>query len=151
MADNRADFVSQLFSRKRPPDLDAKTSASGLLAAYKGVQRDAKYQQQNFQTIKSVLSKHRFMRSDEDLQTIEGVHAVFYRAGPSIVSRVIFKPARAGPQLEFPRVGGELGNTSVVSRVSDLQSATRADGRLPSYLDLLTLLKDPYGSAGLGN
>jgi hypothetical protein len=84
MADNRADFVSQLFSRKRPPDLDAKTSASGLLAAYKGVQGDAKYQQQNLQTIKSVLAKHRFMLSDEDLRTIERVHAVFYRAGPSI-------------------------------------------------------------------
>jgi hypothetical protein len=44
-----------------------------------------------------------------------------------------------------------IGNTSVVSRISDLQSASQ-NGRLPSYLDLLRLLKDPYGpSAGLGN
>jgi len=45
-----------------------------------------------------------------------------------------------------------IGNTSVVSPIADLRQATSADGRLPTYLDLLRLLKDPYGpSAGLGN
>ena len=278
MADNRADFVSQLFSRKRPAGLDAKTSASGLLAAYKGVRGDAKYQQQNLQTIKRVLAKHRFMLSDEDLRTIERVHAVFYRAGPSIdytfeATQLPPRPGIGFPSFErmmiatdgdcgwpclesystppapgrnwsflaseenfqyvrsmqrrnlfIPLVGDfagsgtlrgigqylkehgaavgafyasnveyylddqqqqafysnvlalptdsssvflrfisgtgsvmpwwnpRFGNTSVVSRVSDLKSATRSNGRLPSYLDLLRLLKDPYGtSAGLGN
>src|SRR4029079_10058173 len=46
MTDNRADFVSKLFSRRRPPSLDAKTSASALLAAYKAVQPDQTYQQE---------------------------------------------------------------------------------------------------------
>jgi hypothetical protein len=45
-----------------------------------------------------------------------------------------------------------IGNTSVVSRISDLRLAALPDGRMPSYLDLLRLLKEPYGpSAGLGN
>src|SRR5215813_12704666 len=82
--DNRADFLSQLFSRKRPPNLDAKTSVSALFAAYKAVQPDENYQQENLKTIKSVLAKHGFTPSNEDLQTIERVHAVFRRAGPSI-------------------------------------------------------------------
>src|SRR5262245_44122477 len=83
-AENRADFVSQLFSRKRPPNLNAKTDVSALLAAYKGIQPDEKYEQENLKTIKSVFAKHKFTLSSEDLRTIERVHAVFYRAGPSI-------------------------------------------------------------------
>jgi hypothetical protein len=278
MADNRADFVSQLFSRKRPPNLDAKTNVSVLLAAYKAVQSDEKYQQENLKTIKSVLAKHGFTLSSEDLRTIERVHAVFYRAGPSIdytfeATQLPPRPAAGFPSFErmmiatdgdcgspcltsyslppapgrswsflateenyqyvrsmqrknlfIPLVGdfagpstirkigkylkehgatvsafyasnveyylddkqqrafyanvlelpvdsssvflrfvsgtgsvmpwwnSRIGNTSVVSRISDLRTAAGPDGRLPSYLDLLRLLKDPYGpSAGLGN
>lgn len=278
MADNRADFVSQLFSRKRPPNLDAKTKVSALLAAYKAVPPDKTYQQENVKTIKSVLAKHGFTLSSEDLRTIERVHAVFYRAGPTIdytfeSTRLPPRPAAGFPSFErmmiatdgdcgspcltsyslppapgrswsflateanfqyvramqlknlfIPVVGDfagpssirkigqylkehsatvrafyasnveyylddrqqqafyanvlalptdsssvflrfisgtgslmpwwnpRIGNTSVVSRISDLRSAARSGGRLPSYLDLLRLLKDPYGSsAGLGN
>src|SRR5688572_14590031 len=79
MADNRADFMSQLFSRRRPPDLNAKTNVSTLLDAYKFVRPDEKYQQETLKTIKSVLAKHGFKLSSEDLQTIDRVHAVFYR------------------------------------------------------------------------
>jgi hypothetical protein len=278
MTDNRADFMSQLFSRKRPPNLDAKTSVSALLAAYKAVQPDEKYQQENIKTIKSVLAKHGFTLSNEDLKTIERVHAVFYRAGPAIdytfeATQLPPRPAAGFPSFErmmiatdgdcgspcltsyslppapgrtwsflateenyqsvrsmqlknlfIPVVGdfagpstirkigkylkdhgatvsafyasnveyylddkqqqafyanvlalptdsssvflrfitgtgasmpwwnARIGNTSVVSRISDLRSAAPPDGRLPTYLDQLRLLKDPYGqSAGLGN
>ena len=277
MADNRADFMSQLFSRRRPPDLNAKTNVSTLLDAYKFVRPDEKYQQETLKTIKSVLAKHGFKLSSEDLQTIDRVHAVFYRAGPSIdytfeAKQLPPRPPAGFPPFErmmiatdgdcgspcltsytqppapgrawsflateenyqyvrnmqrrnlfVPLVGDfsgpstirkigqylkehgatvstfyasnveyylddrqqqafyanvlalptdsssvfvrfisgtgsvmpwwnpRIGNTSVVSRISDLRSSTRPDGRLPSYLDLLRLLKDPYGpSAGLG-
>jgi hypothetical protein len=277
-ADNRADFVSQLFSRKRPPNLDAKTNATALFDAYRAVQPDEKYQQENIKTIKSVLAKHGFKLSPEDLQTVERVHAVFYRAGPSIdytfeATQLPPRPAAGFPSFErmmiategdcgspcltsyslppapgrnwsflateenfqyvramqrrnlfIPLVGdfagpgtirrigqylkehsasvsafyasnveyylddrqqqdfyanvltlptdsssvflrfisgtgsvmpwwnSSIGNTSVVSRISDLRLAAPPDRRLPSYLDLLRLLKDPYGpSAGLGN
>jgi hypothetical protein len=278
MATNRADFMSQLFSRKRPPNLDAKTTVSALLDAYKFVRPDEKYQQETLKTIKSVLAKHKFTLSAEDLQTIDRVHAVFYRAGPSIdytfeATQLPPRPPAGFPSFErmmiatdgdcgspcltsysqppapgrtwsflateenyqfvrsmhrrnmfVPLVGdfagpstirkigqylkghnatvstfyasnveyylddkqqqafyanvlalptdsssvflrfisgtgsvmpwwnARIGNTSVVSRVSDLRTATSPDGKLPSYLDLLRLLKDPYGpSAGLGN
>ena len=278
MADNRADFVSQLFSRKRPPNLDGTTNVSALFAAYKAVQPDEKYQQENLKTIKGVLAKHGFTLSGEDLRTIERVHAVFYRAGPSIdytfeATQLPPRPAAGFPSFErmmiatdgdcgspcltsyslppapgrnwsflateenfqsirsmqrknlfIPLVGdfagpstirkigqylkqhsasvsafyasnveyylddkqqqafyanvlalptdsssvflrfisgtgsvmpwwnSRIGNTSVVSRIADLRLAAPPDGRLPSYLDLLRLVKDPYGpSAGLGN
>lgn len=278
MTDNRADFVAQLFSRKPPPDLDAKTSVTALFDAYRAVKPDEKYQQETINTIKSVLAKHGFTLSKEDLQTIERVHAVFYRAGPSIdytfeATQLPPRPAAGFPSFErmmiatdgdcgspcltsyslppatgrnwsflateenfqyvrsmqrrnlfIPLVGDfagpgtirrigqylkehsasvsafyasnveyylddkqqqafyanvltlptdsssvflrfisgtgsvmpwwnpRIGNTSVVSRISDLHLAARPDARLPSYLDLLWLLKDPYGpSAGLGN
>jgi len=278
MADNRADFVSLLFSRKRPPNVDAKTNVAALFTAYKAVPADQKYQQENLKTIKSILSKHGFALSAEDLRTIERVHAVFHRAGPSIdytfeATDLPPRPAAGFPSFErmmiatdgdcgspcltsyaqppapgrtwsflateenyqyvrsmqrrnlfIPLVGDfagpstirrigkylkdhgatvsafyasnveyylddkqqqafyanvlalptdsssvflrfisgtgsrmpwwnpRIGNTSVVSRISDLQSARQPDGRLPTYLDLLRLLKDPYGpSAGLGN
>jgi len=278
MTNNRADFVSQLFSRKRPPNLDAKMSVSALLAAYKAVQPDEKYQQENLKTIKSVFAKHGFTLSSEDLRTIDRVHAVFYRAGPSIdytfeATQLPPRPPAGFPSFErmmiatdgdcgspcltsyslppapgrnwsflateenfqyirsmqrknlfIPLVGdfagpstirkigqylkehsasisafyasnveyylddkqqrafyanvlalptdsssvflrfvsgtgslmpwwnARIGNTSVVSRIADLKLAAAPDGRLPSYLDLLRLLKDPYGSsAGLGN
>jgi hypothetical protein len=278
MADNRADFVAQLFSRKRPPNLDAKTKVSVLFDAYRAVQPDEKYQQENIKTIKSVLAKHGFKLSDVDLQTVERVHAVFYRAGPSIdytfeSTQLPPRPAAGFPSFErmmiatdgdcgspcltsyslppapgrswsflateenfqyvrsmqrrnlfIPLVGDfagpstlrkigqylkehsasvsafyasnveyylddkqqqafyanvltlptdsssvflrfisgtgslmpwwnpRIGNTSVVSRISDLRLAALPDGRMPSYLDLLRLLKEPYGpSAGLGN
>jgi hypothetical protein len=278
MTDNRADFVSKLFSRKRPPNLDAKTNVTAMFDAYRTVQADEKYQQENIRAIKSVLAKHGFTLSDEDLQTIERVHAVFYRAGPAIdytfeATQLPPRPPAGFPSFErmmiatdgdcgspclasyslppapgrnwsflateenfqyvrtmqrrnllIPLVGdfagpgtirrigqylkehsasvsafyasnveyylddrqqqdfyanvltlptdsssvflrfisgtgsvmpwwnSSIGNTSVVSRISDLRLAAPPDRRLPSYLDLLRLLKDPYGpSAGLGN
>ncbi len=277
LADNRADFLSRLFSRKQPPNLDAKTNAAALMAAYKAARPDAEYQQANIKLIKGVFSRHGFNMSDEDMRTIERVHAVFYRAGPAIdytfeATELPPRPAAGFPSFErmmiatdgdcgspcltsyslppapgrnwsflateenfqyirsmqrknlfIPLVGdfagpstirkiGEylkshgasvsvfyasnveyylnnkqqhdfyanvlalptdsssvflrfitgtgsampwwnarIGNTSVVSPISDLRS-TPAKDQFPSYLDLLRLLKDPYGpSAGLGN
>ena len=84
MAENRADFMSKLFSRRRPANLDAKTNVRALLNAYKAARADQAYQQENIATIKSVLAKHGFAMSNEDVRTVERIHAVFYRAGPTI-------------------------------------------------------------------
>jgi hypothetical protein len=66
-------------------------------------------------------------------------------------SSSVFLRFISGTGSVMPWWNPRIGNTSVVSRISDLQSASQ-NGRLPSYLDLLRLLKDPYGpSAGLGN
>jgi hypothetical protein len=258
--------------------LDAKTNVSALFDAYKYVRPDEKYQQETIKTVKSSLAKHGFKLSDDDLRTIERVHAVFYRAGPSIdytfeATQLPPRPPAGFPSFErmmiatdgdcgspclasyslppapgrnwsflateenyqyvrsmqrknlfIPLVGDfagpstirkigkyvkdhgatvsafyasnveyylndtqqqafyanvltlptdsssvflrfitgtgsqmpwwnpRIGNTSVVSRIADLLSAAPPSGRLPTYLDLLRRLQEPYGpSAGLGN
>src|SRR5262245_54691038 len=40
MSADRAEFLSRLFSRKRPPNLSGKSSAEELFAAYDGVEPD---------------------------------------------------------------------------------------------------------------
>src|SRR5262245_40158131 len=102
MTANRADFVSRLCSRKRPPNLDAKANVSAVFAAYNAVQPDEKYQQESVKSIKSVLAKHGFTLSNEDLQTIERVHAVFYRAGPSIDYTFESTQLPPRPAIGFP-------------------------------------------------
>jgi hypothetical protein len=139
MADNRADFVSQLFSRKRPPNLDAKTNVSALLTAYKAVQPDQKYQQDTLQTMEYYLD-------DRQQQAFYSNVLALPTDSSSVFLRFI-----SGTGAVMPWWNARIGNTSVVSRISDLRTAT-STGRLPTYLDLLRLLKDPYGpSAGLGN
>jgi hypothetical protein len=82
LSPNRADFVARLFSRKRPPGLDDRTTASALFAAYDGAAKDDFAQ--NAEALKSALSKHGYGLTSDDLATIEFVYQVFYRAGPSI-------------------------------------------------------------------
>jgi hypothetical protein len=136
MTDNRADFVAQLFSRKRPPNLDAKTNVAALFDAYRAVQPDEKYQQENIKTIKSVLAKHGMKLSDEDLQTIERVHAVFYRAGPAIdytfeATQLPPRPPAGFPSFERMMIAtdGDCGSPCLTS-----YSLPPAPGRNWSFL-----------------
>src|SRR5262245_57267699 len=136
MADNRADFVSQLFSRKRPPNLDANTNVSALFAAYKTVKPDEKYQQENLTTIKGILARNGFTLSKEDLQTVERVHAVFYRAGPSIdytfeATQLPPRPAAGFPSFERMMIAtdGDCGSPCLTS-----YSLPPAPGRNWSFL-----------------
>ena len=102
MTNNRADFVSQLFSRKRPPNLDAKTNVSDLFAAYRAIVPNPTYQQETIKTVKDTLAKHGFTMSAEDLRTIERVHAVFFRAGPSIDYTFESTQLPPSPAIGFP-------------------------------------------------
>ena len=84
LSPNRADFVSRLFSRKRPAGLDEKTTANALFAAYENVKNDADFYLQNIEAIKGVFKRHGFTLDSEDLLKIEYVYQVFYRGGPAI-------------------------------------------------------------------
>jgi hypothetical protein len=136
MTENRADFVSQLFSRKRPPNLDAKTNVAALLDAYKFVRPDEKYQQETVKTINSVLAKHGFKLSNEDQQTVDRVHAVFYRAGPTIdytfeARQLPPRPAAGFPSFERMMIAtdGDCGSPCLTS-----YSLSPSPGRNWSFL-----------------
>ena len=84
MSPTRADFVSHLFSIKSPDKVPETARANSLFLAFDGLKGDKTYYTQNLATIKSTLAKHKFALSADDLQKVEYVYDVFFRAGPEI-------------------------------------------------------------------
>lgn len=82
---DRAEFVSRLFSRKRPDGLDKNSSAMDIFNAYKDLASSETLFKENLKAIDDVLvSKHRFTLSDGDLQGVEYVYHAFYNFGPAL-------------------------------------------------------------------
>jgi hypothetical protein len=82
---DRAEFVSRLFSRKRPDGLDKNSSALDIFNAYKDVVSSETLFKENLKAIDDVLvNKHHFTLSDGDLQGVEYVYHAFYNFGPGI-------------------------------------------------------------------
>jgi hypothetical protein len=85
LAPNRADFISMLFSRKRPAGLAADSTADAMFNAYRSVVEDPALFKKNLQAIQDLLLKtHRFPLKTEDLAGIEKVYSVFFDYGPEI-------------------------------------------------------------------
>jgi len=83
LAPDRADFLSLLFSRKRPDGLKDNSTTEELLTAYKAVPADGETAKADRQAIKDVLVKqHGFPMSAEDLETLEHIHHIFELYGP---------------------------------------------------------------------
>jgi hypothetical protein len=85
ISSDRAEFVSRLFSKKRPEGLGTESSARAIFAAYSTVQSSQDLYQENLQAIQDHLSKTRgFPVSTNDLEGIEYVYGNFFRYGPRI-------------------------------------------------------------------
>ena len=83
MADNRADFVSLLFSRKRPAGLNANSSAVALFQAFEEAKPDPQLYAATLKDIKDrLIRQHRFALSADDERKIEYIFNVFFRGGP---------------------------------------------------------------------
>jgi hypothetical protein len=95
MSDNRADFLSRLFSRPRPAGLDSAASADVLLNAYSGIPSSDTLYQKNLKSVRDWLTTHhRFALGDSDLAGIEYVYSAFSAAGPELTYN--FGNARGG-------------------------------------------------------
>jgi len=84
LSPNRADFVSRLFSRKRPAGISEKATPEALFMAFESVQPDASFETENLKAIKDSMAMHGFQLTPDDLLKIDYVYQVFYRGGPSI-------------------------------------------------------------------
>jgi len=85
MSEDRADFVSKLFSKKRPEGLTARSSAQELFAAFAGVESSEVLYKENLAAIGAHLTRaHEFPLSKDDLAGIEYVYYNFYWFGPSL-------------------------------------------------------------------
>lgn len=80
---DRADFISRLFSRKRPAGLNAKSAVGALFEAYRPGESDPGLYEENLQAIRNCLiKKHGFPLPEEDLASIAGMLKTLSAAGP---------------------------------------------------------------------
>jgi len=126
LSSDRADFISRLFTKKRPDGLNSKSSADDLMNAYWDPNLktgDEAAYRANLQAIQDVLvKKHGFPLSAEDLSGIEYVYYWFYWYGPSIN----YSSSSTGNSGAF------AGRSP--TNYADLMLATDSFGRVRSYL-----------------
>jgi hypothetical protein len=122
LSSDRADFLSKLFSRKRPEGLTAASSVSDLFRAYATVPPDEALFEQNFRAIIENLQKtHNLPLLDEDIPGIRYIYEYF---------------GRYGPDLTYWMSGGfgGRGGGRNSATYAELMVATDASGTLRSYL-----------------
>src|SRR5688572_24746154 len=74
MSADRADFLSRIFSRKRPEGLGPDSSVAELMAAYRDLSADPELTTANIRAIKNWLSnEHKFALTPDDERRIERV------------------------------------------------------------------------------
>ncbi len=85
MSKDRADFVSKLFSKKRPEGLTGKFTAQELFAAFANMESSEALYKENLAGVQAHLTRaHEFPLSKDDLAGIEYVYYNFYWFGPSL-------------------------------------------------------------------
>jgi hypothetical protein len=85
LSKDRADFVSRLFSRKRPPGLTTQSSAREIFDAFAEAEPIKELFDENFKAIQDHLeTKHHFPLSSGDIEGIEWALSNYYRYGPAI-------------------------------------------------------------------
>lgn len=136
MSSNRADFLSVVFSRKRPAGLSDSSTVLQLFDAYLVAGKDPALAETNRKAIKDLLLKdHKFRLTDDDIVTMDHVFDVFAAYGPTINYS---SQIDAGGQLRQGR-GGNNVNYSDLMTLVDLNGVNR------SYLaseDSFRVLKD---------
>jgi hypothetical protein len=94
---DRAEFVSRLFSRQRPPGVGRDSSVQDLFGAYEQVRPNDRLYATNARLIRDrLVDLHRFTLTADDLQSIDYAFRAFYSDGPDITyarSRAIDAPA----------------------------------------------------------
>ena len=120
LSHDRAEFLSRLFARPRPPKLDDKTPVDELLDAYELAAPSDELFQRNLQEASDHLTKvHKFGLMPEDLRGLESIYTAFYRAGPD---------------LNYSFSGGPFGAGFRFPTYSVLMTETDGRGERRSYL-----------------
>jgi len=90
---DRAEFISRLFSRARPDNLNASGDIMGLFAAFSDVSAEPELFRANLRAIKDVLIKdHGFTLTMEDESSLEYVLSAFFIGGPNLAYSRTFPP-----------------------------------------------------------
>ena len=122
MSDDRADFLSRLFSRRRPEGLTRAATVQEIFQAYAAAPADEKYFEENFTAIVDRLQKtHGFPLPSEDVSNIRNIFEFF---------------GQYGPELTYWMSGGFGGRGGFRNSptYADLMLSSDAGGTLRSYL-----------------
>jgi len=87
LSSDRADFVSRLFSRKRPAAIDLNASVETIFNAYESVPGDRMLFERNMRAVLDQLTlveEHGFPLSEDDEVQIRYAYSAFLRAGPGM-------------------------------------------------------------------
>jgi hypothetical protein len=96
MSENRAEFLSRLFSRARPARLSDSLPPAALFDAFRSVEPDDKALEKNLQEVKDrLVVRHKFELTVEDLQRLDYVYRAFFTMGPDL--RYSFPRQRQAP------------------------------------------------------
>jgi hypothetical protein len=82
---DRAEFVARLFSRGRPPNLSARSTAADLFAAFAGPEPNERVLTENLAAVRhQLVTVHNLPLSSDDLERIESIYRAFFLMGPKI-------------------------------------------------------------------
>ena len=83
LAADRADFLSRLFSRKRPSALEPNTTAKALFDAFQSMEPDASIYEQNVRAVTDrLVTVHKFLLTEADKADVARILNAFRTAGP---------------------------------------------------------------------
>jgi hypothetical protein len=135
LSKDRAEFVSRLFSRKRPEGLTTRSTAREIFGAYLEATPSKELFDSNLKAVVDHLkTKHGFALSAGDLDGIEWALGNYYRFGPSIN----YNSSSAGTAPTVVGAtgfggGGRGGGFGAVT-YADLMMADDGSGNSRSYL-----------------
>jgi hypothetical protein len=122
MSSDRADFVSRLFSRKRPDGLTAASGVREIFQAFSTLPPDEKLFEENLTAIIDHLEKtHGFALTPEDKPGIRYIYEYFGRYGPELT-------------YWMSGGGGGRGGFRNSPTYADLMVATDGSGLMRGYL-----------------
>ena len=132
LSSDRADFVSRLFSRKRPAGLTARSTVDEIFTAYSKAEGNQELYEQNLKTIEDDLTKkHGFPLSSGDLDGIRWALSNYYQFGPSISYNSSLS-ANVPPAIVGANGGIRGGNNGVT--YASLMMSDDGNGQYRSYL-----------------
>jgi len=121
---DRAEFVSRLFSKKRPLGLGPASRVAEIFVAYDKVPRSDEMYKQNVKAIRDhLLVRHGFPLSPDDVANLEAICFAFFWDGPNI--RYSTTPTG---------FGGGRGSNATFPTYEDLMMQTDWEGVARGYL-----------------
>ncbi len=131
LSKDRADFVSRLFSRKRPAGLTTNSTVTQIFNAFQTAPGSKELYEENLKAIEEHLTKkHKFPLSAGDLDGIRWALSNYYQFGPAITYSSSLS-ANVPPTI-VGATGGNRGGTGV--DYATLMTAEDGNGQYRSYL-----------------